>query len=113
MTVLFVLGLILLAAVIYWLLDRHEKRRAAAGQPRHSGLRLIFGSLALLTILFSGGCGLLFLANMDGLYVTWQAVAMIAGPPLAVGLLVWWLAMRRPRAGPVKTPTSQLDRDER
>ena len=86
MTAALILGLILLAAVLYWLLDRHEKRRASAGQLRHSALRLIFGSLALLTILFSGGCGLLFLINADGLYVTWQAVAVVAGPPLAVVL---------------------------
>ncbi len=66
-----------------------------AGKPRHSALRLIFGAAALLIILFSGGCGLLFLANADGLYVTWEAVSVIAGTPFAVGLLVWWLVMRR------------------
>ena len=86
----------LLGAVLWWLLDRHEKRRVAAGQPRHSGLRLVFGAAALLTILFAGGCSLLFLINQDGLYVTWEAVAVLGGPPLAIGLLVWWLAMRRP-----------------
>ena len=90
-----ILGLIFLGAVLWWLLDRHETRRVAAGQPRHSALRLIFAAAALLTMLFSGGCGLLFLINADGLYVTWQAVAVLAGPPLAVGLIVWWLAMRR------------------
>lgn len=90
-----ILGLLFLGAVLWWLLDRHEKRRVLDGKPRHSALRLIFAAAALLTILFSGGCGLLFLINADGLYVTWQTVAVIAGPPLAVGLLVWWLAMRR------------------
>ena len=90
-----ILGALALGALLWWLLNRHEKRRAAAGKPRHSALRLVFGAAALLTILFSGGCGLLFLINQDGLYVTWQAVAVIAGPPLAVGLLMWWLAMRR------------------
>ena len=92
---LMIIGLIGLAAVLWFLLDRHEKRRVEAGLPRHSTLRLIFGSVALLTMLFSGGCGLLFLINQDGMYVTWQAVAVLAGPPFAVGLLVWWLAMRR------------------
>lgn len=90
-----ILALLALGAVLWWLLDRHEARRATAGQPRHSGLRLVFGAAALLTILFSGGCGLLFLVNQDGMYVSWQAVAIIAGPPFAAGLLVWWLAMRR------------------
>ena len=40
-------------------------------------------------------CALLFLINQDGQYVTWEAVAVLAGPPFAVGLLVCWLAMRR------------------
>jgi hypothetical protein len=85
----------LLGGVLYWLLDRHEARRVNAGQPRHSALRIVFGAAALLTMLFSGGCGLLFLINQDGMYVTWQSVAVFAGPPFAIGLLVWWLAMRR------------------
>ncbi len=96
MIAMLILGLILLGTLLWVLLYRHEARRAATGKPRHSALRLIFASLALLTVLFSGGCGLLFLINADGLYVTWQAVAVVAGPPLAVGLVVWWLAMRRP-----------------
>ena len=88
-------GLVLLGAVLWWLLDRHEAKRGLAGQPRHSGLRLIFAAVALLAILFSGGCALLFAINMDGLYVTWQAISVLAGPPFAIGLLIWWLAMRR------------------
>ena len=90
-----ILGVLLLGWLLFWLLDRHEKRRVEAGKPRLSALRLIFGAAALLVILFSGGCGLLFLANADGLYVTWEAVSVIAGIPFAVGLLVWWLVMRR------------------
>lgn len=90
-----ILVLLVLGCVLYWLLDRHETRRMNAGQPRHSVLRIVFGAAALLTMLFSGGCGLLFLINQDGLYVTWEAVAVLAGPPFAIGLLVWWLAMRR------------------
>lgn len=90
-----VLGLLLLGAVLWVLLDRHEKRRLAAGLPRHSGLRLVFAAAALLTVLFSGGCGLIFLANMDGQYVTWQAVSVLAGPPLAIGAIVAWLSLRR------------------
>jgi hypothetical protein len=90
-----ILGLVLLAAVLWWLLDRREERRVSTGQPRHSGLRLVFAAAALLLMLFSGGCSLLFGLNADGLYVTAPAVLVIGGPPFAVGLLVWWLAMRR------------------
>ena len=89
------LGLLLLGAVLWFLLDRHEKRRAADGKPYHSGLRLIFAAAAGLTMLFSGGCSLIFLASMDGVYVTIPAILMIGGPPFAIGLLVWWLSMRR------------------
>ena len=102
MIFLLILGFILLCAVLWFLLDRLEARRVTAGQPRHSPLRLIFAAAALLTMLFSGGCGLLFLINQDGLYVTWEAVAVIAGPPFAIGLLAWWLAMRRRKPEPVE-----------
>lgn len=90
-----ILGILGLGGVLWWLLDRHEKRRAAAGKARHSALRLFFAALGLLTILFAGGCSLLFLANMDGTYVTSEAILLLGGSPLAMGLLVWWLAMRR------------------
>jgi hypothetical protein len=95
MSIIFLLLLFALAAAIYVLLDRREKRRAAAGEARLSALRLVFGSAAALLMLFAGGCSLLFLANQDGAYVTWQTVAVLGLPPLAVGALVWWLAMRR------------------
>ena len=107
-----ILGVILLGAVLWWLLDRHEKRRSAAGKPRHSALRLIFGAAALLVLLFSGGCGLLFLINADGQYVTWEAVSVIAGTPFAVSLLVWWLAMRRGNTEPAGPPSDRANRDE-
>ena len=110
--ILLIAGPLLLGALLWWLLDRHEKRREAAGLPRHGALRLIFAAAALLTILFSGGCGLLFLINQDGLYVTWQAIAVIAGPPFAVGLLVWWLAMRRRKLEPASLAPSKVNRDE-
>ncbi len=93
-----IVALLVLGAVLWFLLDRHETRRAASGLPRHSGLRLIFVSAALLLMLFSGGCGLLFLANQDGQYVTWQSVGIIAGPPFALGLAVYWLAGARSRS---------------
>ncbi len=95
MAILFVLLLVALVALIYVFLDRREKRRAAAGEARLSALRLIFGAVAALLMLFAGGCSLLFLINQDGAYVTWETVAVLGLPPLAVGALVWWLAMRR------------------
>jgi hypothetical protein len=91
----FVLGLLALGAVLWWLINRHENRRLAAGLSRHSGLRIGFAAAALLTMLFSGGCAVLFGINMDNLYVTPASIMVFAGPPFAIGLLVWWLAMRR------------------
>ena len=96
---IFVLLLIVLG--IWYLLDRREKARLAKGLPRHSSLRLIFASFAMLIILFSGGCGGIFLIGWisDGArssgYVTWEIIAILSLPPLLIGLLVWWLAMRR------------------
>ena len=95
--------LVLLLAVlgIWYLLDRREKVRSAKGLPRHSSLRLIFASFAILTVLFSGGCGGLFLFSWiaDGMssnnYIGWEIIAVLSLPPLLVGLLIWWLAMRR------------------
>ncbi len=95
--------LVLLLAVlgIWYLLDRRENARLAKGLPRHSGLRLVFASFAILTVLFSGGCGGLFLFSWiaDGMssnnYIGWEIIAVLSLPPLLVGLLVWWLAMRR------------------
>ena len=96
---LFVLLLIVLG--IWYLLDRREKARLAKGLPRHSSLRLIFASFAILTVLFSGGCGSVFPNWLDfrwcakQRYVTWEIIAILSLPPLLIGLLVWWLAMRR------------------
>jgi len=95
--------IVLLLAVfgIWFLLDRREKNREAKGLTRLSTLRLIFASFAILTVLFSGGCGGLFLFSWiaDGMsrnnYISWEIIAVLSLPPLLVGLLVWWLAMRR------------------
>jgi hypothetical protein len=71
------------------------------GLSRHSSLRLIFAAFAILTVLFSGGCGGIFLFSWiaDGMrssnYIGWEIIAILSLPPLLVGLLVWWLAMRR------------------
>ena len=101
MTFGFLLVLILAVLGIWYLLDRREKARLANGLSRHSRMRLIFASFAILTVLFSGGCGGLFLFSWiaDGMsrnnYIGWEVIAVLSLPPLLVGLLIWWLAMRR------------------
>ena len=96
-----ILVLLLIVLGIWFLLDRREKGRLAKGLPRHSNLRLVFAAFAILTVLFSGGCGGIFFASWiyDGMrsndYVGWEVISVLSLPPLAVGLLVWWLAMRR------------------
>ena len=101
MTFAIIAALLLLVIGIWYVLDRREKGRLAKGLPRHSSLRLIFASFAMLTILFSGGCGSVFLIGWiadgarSGGYVGWEVIAIFSLPPLLTGLFVWWLAMRR------------------
>ena len=101
MTFGLLLILLLVVLGIWYLLDRREKVRLDNGLPRHSSLRLIFASFAILTVLFSGGCGSLFLFSWiaDGMssnnYIGWEIITVLSLPPLLVGLLIWWLAMRR------------------
>ena len=96
-----ILVLLLVVLGIWYLLDRREKARLEKGLSRLSALRLIFASFAILTVLFSGGCGGIFLIGWiaDGMpssgYVGWEIIAVLSLPPMLVGLLVWWLAMRR------------------
>ena len=106
MTLAPLLVLLLVVLGIWYLLDWREKNRVAKGLPRHSSLRLIFASFAILTVLFSGGCGGIFLFSWiaDGMphnnYVGWEVITVLSLPPLLVGLLVWWLAMRRAKHDP-------------
>ncbi len=93
--------LIIATGLVWYALERRESRRRAAGLPNHGGIRLIFAAGAMLLMIFAGGCSAIFLfswladgASSSG-YVTWQAVAVLGGPPFLVGLLVWWLSMRR------------------
>jgi NO-binding membrane sensor protein with MHYT domain len=95
-----VLGFAAAVAAIWFVLNLREKGRAAAGQPRHSAVRLVFGAIALLVMIFTGGCALiLFPDAMKGnQYVGFDVIAVLAGVPFAVALLIFWLAMRRPKA---------------
>ena len=92
---------LLVVGGIWYFLNLREEKRVATGLPRHSGLRLVFAAVAALTILFSGGCGLAFLFSWiaDGMrpsdYVGWEIITILSLPPVLIGLLIWWLAMRR------------------
>ncbi len=93
--------LIIATGLVWYVLERRESRRRAAGLANHSGIRLVFAAAAMLLTIFAGGCSLVFLYAWiaDGApsnnYVSWQAIAMLGGPPFLVGLIVWWLSMRR------------------
>jgi NO-binding membrane sensor protein with MHYT domain len=92
-----VLGFAAVVAVIWFILNLIEKGRAERGLPRHSAVRLVFGAIALLVMIFTGGCALIFIPDaMRGTqYVGFDAIAVLAGIPFAVALLIFWLAMRR------------------
>jgi ABC-type sulfate transport system permease component len=97
----FIVILLAIAVAAWGLLEWRERRRAAGGQPRHGPLRLIFAATAILTVLFSGGCGLLFLYDWircgmpTNDYVSPGVIAFLSLPPVLVGIFIWWLAMRR------------------
>jgi hypothetical protein len=97
---LIVLGFAVAVAVIWFILNLMEKSRVAAGQTRRSAVRLVFGAIALLVMIFTGGCALIFIpdAVKGTQYVGFDAIAVLAGIPFAVALLIFWLAMRRPKS---------------
>ena len=72
-------------------------------RPKMTALRIIFAAFASLLMIFSGGCGLVFLyswlANPSpDAFVGWQIVALFAIPPFLAGMLVWWLAVKAGRS---------------
>lgn len=90
---------IVAAFLVYAWLESREKKRAAAGLPRHGGIRLAFAALAGLVVLFAGGCGGIFFISMlmdgsQGSYIGPEVIAIFSLPPLLIGLLVWWLTVR-------------------
>jgi hypothetical protein len=93
-SILFI-GPLLLIAVLWWLLERHERRRAGEGKPRHSGLRIFGAAVAILAALFTGGCSLFFLGSMDGAYVNLTTVAVVGGPPFLAAALWSVVTMNR------------------
>jgi NO-binding membrane sensor protein with MHYT domain len=92
-----VLGFAAVVAVIWFVLNLIEKGRAERGLPRHSAVRLVFGAIALLVMIFTGGCALILIpdAMKGNQYVGFDAIGVLAGIPFAVALLIFWLAMRR------------------
>jgi hypothetical protein len=88
-------------AIVWFILDKREQARVAAGKPRHSALRLIFAAAAILTAVFSGGCATILMIGwiMDGMrssnYMGWEIIAFFSLPPFLIGVLIWWLSMRR------------------
>lgn len=88
------LGLLGLLALLWWLLDRHEARQAAAGLLARRACRVLRGPGAAGYAL-SGGCALLVFSNGESPYVNWELVALFSGPPFAIALLVWLLARKR------------------
>jgi hypothetical protein len=87
--------------LVWFILDWREKRRVLAGLPRHSIVRLFLAAAAILTTLFTGGCGAFFTFSwiMDGMrsgsYAGWEVIAILSLPPFIIGIFVWWLSMRR------------------
>ena len=97
MLTVLVAGILFLGAVLWLLLERHEKRRAANGKSRHSRLRLILAAAALLAMMSIGALSLLLLLSISGNSGTpaVPATLITGGPLFLIGFLVWWLAMRR------------------
>ena len=89
------LGLVFLGLVLWFLLERHEKRRAVAGRPRHSALRLVFAAAGLLVMLLSAGCALIIGTSLNGFFPNMALLLIFAAGPFLAGLAFWWLAMRR------------------
>lgn len=77
-----------------WLRSREDKR-ASAGETRLATWRLVLASVFGLVALFSGGCSLLFLGSMDGIYVDFPAILIIGGIPFAIAAILTWLFLRR------------------
>ncbi len=101
MSIGFVLLILVPVILLWYVLDWREKKREAAGLPRHSVLRLFFATVAILTTLFTGGCGTILMIGwiMDGMrssnYIGWEIITILSLPPTLVGILIWWLSMRR------------------
>jgi hypothetical protein len=96
-----IVGLIVLAVVLWFAFNYREGLRMKRGQPRHSGLRLVFAAVGACLAIFSGGCSLFLLGDLlmrgPQQYMGWEVVAIVGGIPFAIATFIWWLSMRRAR----------------
>jgi len=53
-----------------------------------------FWVIGLITMVLSGGCSLWALGQIDGQYLTLDAILVIGGVPFAVGFLIFILAKK-------------------
>ncbi len=97
-----IFGLLFLWLVLWVMLIRRERRRAAKGLPRHGALRLLFAAAALLFIMFILGSALLLVSAHGALVqqIGWDVIRVYVITPLVVAVAVAWFALRR--ASPVK-----------
>lgn len=95
-----VLGFAAAVAVIWCILNLMEAGRAKRGLPRHSAVRLVLGAIALLVMIFTGGCALILLPDVlkGDQYISFELVGILAGIPFTAAVLIFWLAMRRDSA---------------
>lgn len=93
----FLLGLLVCGAILFFVLQRREQGRAQRGETRLATWRLLLAAVFGLVVLFSGGCSLLFLpdAISGNQYIDPVAVLIIGGIPFAVAGLIVWLSLRR------------------
>jgi hypothetical protein len=74
-------------------------------------LRVVFATIAVLLMLFAGGCGLFYIgvgvyqgaSNGGGYAMVFVVMGlMLGGIPAAFGYLIWWLSVIRGRAPSVE-----------
>ena len=78
----------------------------AVQKPRLTAIRWIFAISGALIMIFAGGCAVLYSAFMvpvtiasggeQTLYVLFITL-VFGGIPFLIGLLIWWLAVKRGR----------------
>ncbi len=97
METLIPLVLILAGIGFFVWLNGREGKRQADGQPRLATWRLLLAALFGMTVLFSGGCSLIFVADsLNGnQFVGPGIVFLLGGIPFLLACLFLWLCLRR------------------
>lgn len=93
----FILGLVVCGAILFFVLQRREQGLADKGSPRLATWRIILATVFGLVALFAGGCSLVFLpdALSGNQYIDPVAVLIIGGIPFAIACFIVWLSLRR------------------